>query len=109
MAEGFIRQRGTAWQVIVHAGRDPLIGKRRNLTGMARTKREAQALRAPSTDSGQRGQAACGHADVRGDRTPWTDLRPPTVCRPPARTHCGPCGRPADMATNATLSARNHC
>jgi hypothetical protein len=46
MAEGFIRQRGTAWQVIVHAGRDPLTGKRRNLTGMARTKREAQALRA---------------------------------------------------------------
>ena len=24
MAEGFIRQRGNAWQVIVHAGRDPL-------------------------------------------------------------------------------------
>ena len=32
MAEGFIRQRGNAWQVIVHAGRDPLTGKRRNLT-----------------------------------------------------------------------------
>jgi hypothetical protein len=46
MAEGFIRQRGNAWQVIVHAGRDPLTGKRRNLTGTARTKREAQALRA---------------------------------------------------------------
>jgi Phage integrase, N-terminal SAM-like domain len=24
MAEGFIRQRGNAWQVIVHAGRDPV-------------------------------------------------------------------------------------
>src|SRR5215217_9283638 len=45
-AEGFIRQRGNAWQVIVPAGRDPLSGKRRNLTGTARTKREAQALRA---------------------------------------------------------------
>jgi hypothetical protein len=33
MAEGFIRQRGNAWQVIVHAGRDPVTGKRRNLTG----------------------------------------------------------------------------
>ena len=32
MAEGFIRQRGNAWQVIVHAGRDPVTGKRRNLT-----------------------------------------------------------------------------
>ena len=37
MAEGFIRQRGNAWQVIVHAGRDPFTGKRRNLTGTART------------------------------------------------------------------------
>ena len=46
MAEGFIRQRGNAWQVIVHAGHDPVTGKRRNLTGTARTKREAQALRA---------------------------------------------------------------
>jgi integrase len=43
MAEGFIRERGNAWQVIVHAGRDPLTGKRRNLTGTARTRREAQA------------------------------------------------------------------
>src|SRR6266508_3924027 len=46
MAEGYIRQRGNAWQVIVHAGHDPITGKRRNLTGTARTKREAQALRA---------------------------------------------------------------
>ena len=57
MAEGFIRQRGNAWQVIVHAGRDPLTGKRRNLTGTARTKREAQALRArllTQVDEGRR-------------------------------------------------------
>jgi hypothetical protein len=39
MAEGFIRQRGNAWQVIVHAGHDPVTGKRRNLTDTARTKR----------------------------------------------------------------------
>jgi integrase len=57
MAEGFIRQRGNAWQVIVHAGRDPVTGKRRNLTGTARTKREAQALRArllTQVDEGRR-------------------------------------------------------
>jgi hypothetical protein len=57
MAEGFIRQRGNSWQVIVHAGRDPLTGKRRNLTGTARTKREAQALRArllTQVDEGRR-------------------------------------------------------
>jgi len=57
MAEGFIRQPGNAWQVIVHAGRDPLTGKRRNLTGTARTKREAQALRArllTQVDEGRR-------------------------------------------------------
>jgi hypothetical protein len=35
---------------------------------------------------------SCGHADVRGDRTPWTGVRPPTVRRPPARTRSGPCG-----------------
>ena len=46
MAEGYIRQRVNAWQVIVHAGHDPITGKRRNLTGTARSKREAQALRA---------------------------------------------------------------
>jgi hypothetical protein len=34
-------QRGDAWQVTVHAGRDPVTGKRRNLTGTALTKREA--------------------------------------------------------------------
>ena len=48
---------GNAWQVIVHATRDPLTGKRRNLTGTARTKREAQALRAPlltQVDEGRR-------------------------------------------------------
>jgi integrase len=62
MAAGYIRQRGQTWQVIVHAGHDPITGERRNLTGTARTKREAQALRArlltqvnegkrPSTDA----------------------------------------------------------
>ena len=35
MAEGFIRQRGNAWQVILHAGHDLVTGKRRNLTGTA--------------------------------------------------------------------------
>jgi hypothetical protein len=35
---------------------------------------------------------SCGHADVRGDRTPCTGVRPPTVRRPPARTRSSPCG-----------------
>jgi hypothetical protein len=48
---------GHAWQVIVHPGRDPVTGKRRNLTGTARTKREAKALRArllTQADEGRR-------------------------------------------------------
>jgi integrase len=56
MGEGHIRQRGNAWQVIVHAGRDPLSGKRRNLTGTARTKREAQALRAQLVNQANEGR-----------------------------------------------------
>ncbi len=56
MGEGYIRQRGNAWQVIVHAGRDPLTGKRRNLTGTARTKREAQALRAQLVNQANEGR-----------------------------------------------------
>ena len=54
---GLHRQRGNTWQVIVHGGRDPVTGKRRNLTGTARTKREAQALRArllTQVDEGRR-------------------------------------------------------
>jgi hypothetical protein len=46
MAEGYIRQRGKAWQVIVHARHDPITGKRRNLTGTARTKRSSARARA---------------------------------------------------------------
>jgi integrase len=56
MGDGYIRQRGNAWQVIVHAGRDPITGKRRNLTGTARTKREAQALRAQLVNQANEGR-----------------------------------------------------
>jgi integrase len=56
MGDGYIRQRGNAWQVIVNADRDPLTGKRRNLTGTARTKREAQALRARLVNQANEGR-----------------------------------------------------
>jgi integrase len=47
MADGFIRKRGDAWQVIVYAGRDPVTGRKRQLSRNVRgTKREAQAVRA---------------------------------------------------------------
>jgi hypothetical protein len=82
MAEGFIRQRGTAWQVIVHAGRDPLTGKRRNLTGTARTKREAQALRArllTQVNEGKRLVATLMSAAIgRLDGSPAADSLPAT-------------------------------
>jgi integrase len=32
MADGFIRKRGDAWQVIVYAGRDPITGRKRQLS-----------------------------------------------------------------------------
>src|SRR5680860_518140 len=47
MAEGFIRRRGDAWQVIIYAGRDPVTGRKRQVSRNVRgTKREAQAVRA---------------------------------------------------------------
>jgi integrase len=47
MAEGFIRRRGDAWQVIVYAGRDPVTGRKRQVSRNVRgTKRDAQAVRA---------------------------------------------------------------
>lgn len=39
-----IQQRGTRWRVVVQAGRDPITGKRHQLSGSAATEREAQAL-----------------------------------------------------------------
>src|SRR4029453_14921121 len=78
MAEGFIRQRGNAWQVIVHAGRDPLTGKRQNLTGTARTKREAQALRArllTQAAGGRRRPLPPGRLDAAPPDPFYTELR----------------------------------
>jgi integrase len=47
MADGFIRKRGNAWQVIVYAGRDPVTGRKRQVSRNVRgTKRDAQAVRA---------------------------------------------------------------
>jgi integrase len=74
MAEGFIRQRGKAWQVIVHAGRDPLTGKRRNLSGTARTKREAQALRARLLTQANEGKQPATDATVAQLPERWLEM-----------------------------------
>src|SRR5215212_6497703 len=74
MAEGFIRQRGNAWQVIVHAGRDPLTGKRRNLTGTARTKREAQALRARLLTQANEGRRPATDATLAQLLERWLEM-----------------------------------
>src|SRR5512132_2123972 len=74
MAEGFIRQRGNAWQVIVHAGRDPVTGKRRNLTGTARTKREAQALRARLLTQVNEGRRPATDATVAQLLARWLEV-----------------------------------
>jgi integrase len=74
MAEGFIRQRGNAWQVIVHAGRDPVTGKRRNLTGTARTKREAQALRARLLNEANEGRRPATDANLGQLLERWLEL-----------------------------------
>jgi len=51
---GFMRQRGSSWQLIVHAGRDPVTGKKRYVSRTVKgTKREAQrALAALVTQIG---------------------------------------------------------
>jgi integrase len=74
MAEGHIRQRGTAWQVIVHAGHDPITGKRRNLTGTARTKREAQALRARLLTQVNEGKRPATDATVAELLARWLEV-----------------------------------
>jgi len=74
MGEGYIRQRGNAWQIIVHAGRDPLTGKRRNLTGTARTKREAQALRAQLVNQANEGRRPPTDATVGQLLERWFEM-----------------------------------
>jgi len=74
MAEGYIRQRGETWQVIVHAGHDPITGKRRNLTGTARTKREAQALRARLLTQVNEGRRPATDATVAQLLTRWLEV-----------------------------------
>jgi hypothetical protein len=39
-----IQKRGNRWRVVVQAGRDPLTGARRQLSGSAATEREAVRL-----------------------------------------------------------------
>ena len=41
-----INKRGNRWWVVVHAGRDPLTGRKRHKTGTAATKAEARQLEA---------------------------------------------------------------
>jgi integrase len=74
MAEGYMRQRGNAWQVIVHAGHDPITGKRRNLTGTARTKREAQALRARLLNQVNEGKRPATDATVAQLLARWLEV-----------------------------------
>jgi integrase len=74
MAEGYIRQRGNTWQVIVHAGHDPITGKRRNLTGTARTKREAQALRARLLNQVNEGKRPAADATVAQLLERWLEV-----------------------------------
>jgi hypothetical protein len=74
MAEGYIRQRGNAWQVIVHAGHDPITGKRRNLTGTARTKREVQALRARLLNQVNEGKRPATEATVAQLLARWLEV-----------------------------------
>jgi integrase len=74
MADGYIRQRGSTWQVIVHAGHDPITGKRRNLTGTARTKREAQALRARLLNQVNEGKRPATDATVAQLLARWLEV-----------------------------------
>lgn len=43
--KGSVTKRGDSWRVFVDAGTDPVTGRRRRMTGSARTKREAYEIR----------------------------------------------------------------
>jgi integrase len=77
MAAGYIRQRGTTWQVIVHAGHDPITGKRRHLTGTAPTKRDAQALRARLLNQVNQGRRPATDATVAQLLARWLEVADP--------------------------------
>lgn len=53
-----IAKRGSRWRVVVQAGRDPLTGKRLQLSGSAATRREAVVLERELRDRVEYGQAA---------------------------------------------------
>lgn len=53
-----VRQRGNAWQVIVDGGRDPVSGRRRQVTGTAANEREAKRLEAKLRSEVDRGKHA---------------------------------------------------
>jgi len=74
MAAGHSRQRGQTWQVIVHAGHDPVTDKRRNLTGTARTKRDAQALRARLLNRVNDGKRPASDATVAQLLARWLEV-----------------------------------
>jgi hypothetical protein len=107
MAEGFIRQRGNAWQVIVHAGRDPLTGKRRNLTGTARTKREAQALPCPTAHPGRRGQTTSHRRDPRSVAQALAGDGRPRLEHPGYLQGLHRADHPADARPSATAASRH--
>jgi hypothetical protein len=110
---------GNAWQVIVHAGRDPLTGQRRNLTGTARTKREAQALRArllirPTRTSSRPRTPPSPSCLSGGWRWPTWPGAPgsPTgatssgpSCQRSATCHCGGWTRPRSTASTRSCVA----
>ena len=68
MSRGHVRERANgSFQVFVYAGRDPLTGKERRLTGTAATRKEAEKLRTEllaQVDAGRRPAAKRTVADV---------------------------------------------
>jgi integrase len=58
MASGHVQRRGSAWRVIVYAGRDPVTGKKRQLTRTVRgSRRDAEKVRNELLTSVDRGEA----------------------------------------------------
>ena len=73
--KGFIRQRGSAWELRVYLGADPVTGKQRNATKTVRAgKREAQRVLNEMKVEAERGLTAKTTATVGEVLDRWLEL-----------------------------------
>ncbi|MEM9749277.1 MAG: hypothetical protein AAF945_21515, partial [Actinomycetota bacterium] len=76
--KGFIRQRGSSWELRVYLGRDPITGKKRYATKSVRGgKREAQSALAAMVTEAERGAMSRTRATVGELLDAWFEFAAP--------------------------------